>query len=355
MPTNLIATGFDGNNLERIISNNIRRSNCPAIGLAVAYVSIYGAHFLKTIVARLALRDIKIVTDTGDAITHPQALRLALSEGWQTRIVKRATGTFHPKLLIGGQRFNADVLMEETTLLVIGSANLSKMGLKGNVECSLVRTYDAAMPEAASVFRRLWELGEDLTNEAVDAYEIDFAERNRVRSAKDLETVGVADEAFVEVEGTAQFRTRKQPKKDEQSMSTNVAAAAWTGLESFTGEYRFQIEFPRNAGDVLRRILEPVGGEAVEMVCEDEVTRHMKYKYYEDNAMFRLNVPNDTPGVEWARENHTGIAVVEAHPEEGVPLRFRIIGPGRDAKNILGRSVALGTWGKTRTRLYGWY
>jgi hypothetical protein len=102
-------------------------------------------------------------------------------------------------------------------------------------------------------------------------------------------------------------------------------------------------------------MLEPVGGETVRVLCEDGEIREMRYRYYEDNAMFRLNVPNDTPGVAWAREHRAGIAMVEAHPAGDSLLRFRAIRPGKDATDVIGRSVALGTWGKTPTRLYGWF
>jgi PLD-like domain len=353
MPTDLLATGVKANNLEAAILSRIRRSGSSALGLAIAYVSIYGAHFLKGVVGRFDLNVVRLITDTGDAITHPQALRLALAEGWNTRVVNLQAGTFHSKIVIGGRQFGPEDLMEKTALLLIGSANLTKGGLRGNVECSLIRTDDAAMPAAASVFRKLWTFGEELTGEAVDAYEIEFAERNRTRSAKDLETLGVADE--VPVEDSTELKKRRPSQNEERSIATAAAAAAWTGLESFTGEYRFQIEFPRDAGEVLKRMLGHIGVESVGVLCEDGIVRNMRYRYYEDNAMYRLNVPNDTPGVTWARENHAGVAMVEAHQGEDAPLRFRIIRPGKDMREVMGRSVALGTWGKTTTRLYGWF
>jgi hypothetical protein len=353
MPTTLLAT--DAANLEAALLRSIRRSGSSALGLAVAYVSIYGAHFLKDAAGRAGLGDIRLITDIGDAITHPQALRLALAEGWRTRVVHPKTGIFHPKVLIGGQRFDDENGMQGTSLLVVGSANLTKGGLISNVECALIRTNDTAMPVAANLFKRLWDLGDDLTNQAVDAYEIEFAARNRARPPKDLEVLGVADEASVDVADSMELRRRKAPQPKERSIATAAAAAAWTGLESFTGEYRFQVEFPRDAGEVLRRMLEPVGGPVIQVLCEDGNLRTMRYRYYTDNAMFRLNVPNDTPGVVWAREHHAGIAVVEALPDGDVPLGFRIIRPGREATDVIGRSIALGTWGKTRTRFYGWF
>ena len=68
--------------------------------------------------------------------------------------------------------------------------------------------------------------------------------------------------------------------------------------------------------------------------------------------MFRLNIHNDAPSAEWARENKDGIATVEA-TEEG--FRFKILRPGKAMVEVIERSLALGTWGRTPTRLYGWY
>jgi hypothetical protein len=81
----------------------------------------------------------------------------------------------------------------------------------------------------------------------------------------------------------------------------------------------------------------------------------MQYKFYPDNSMFRLNVPNDVPGVAWAREHKDGIAIVEEGLPGGAPLRIRFLKPGADANEVIGRSAALGTWGRTTTRFYGWY
>ena len=135
-------------------------------------------------------------------------------------------------------------------------------------------------------------------------------------------------------------------------MPTSVATAAWAGLQSFTGEYRFQVEFPRDAGQVLRRMLGPGGGQTnIPMLCEDGQQRPMRFRYYEDNAMFRLNIPNETPGVERARLARSGLAIVEA----GAVPTFRIVDSEPEMSTIIGRSVALGTWGRTTTRLYGWF
>jgi HKD family nuclease len=211
MPTKLFATDTD--NLEAAILRSVRSSGSSALGLAIAYVSIYGVHFLKDVKDKCGVEEIRLITDIGDAITHPQALRFALADGWKIKTANPGTGTFHPKFVIGGRRFDNEAGMEEAALLLIGSANLTKGGLRTNVECALVRTQEAPMPAASSLFKRIWSLGEELTEGAVEAYEIEFAARNRARPAKDLEVLGVADEAAVEVADPTELRQRRAPSE----------------------------------------------------------------------------------------------------------------------------------------------
>ena len=139
------------------------------------------------------------------------------------------------------------------------------------------------------------------------------------------------------------------------AVSQQFATAAWTGLQSFTGEYRFQIEFPRAAGEVIARLAGALKGGDVDVVCEDGSVRRMTYRFYMDNGMFRLNVPNDVLGVQWARANRDGVAMVSHGPEGGAPLRLAILQPGPEANEVIARSYVLNTWGRTSTRLYGWF
>ena len=106
---------------------------------------------------------------------------------------------------------------------------------------------------------------------------------------------------------------------------------------------------------VLARMLTTVAnGNTAALLCDDGVSRQFLFRYYENNGMWRLNVPNDTPNADWARQNKDGIAVVEIGGE-GQPVKFRIIQPGTELNDVADRSIGLGTWGKTTTRLYGWY
>ncbi len=88
---------------------------------------------------------------------------------------------------------------------------------------------------------------------------------------------------------------------------------------------------------------------------DDEITRPMQYRFYRDNGMFRFNIPNEVPGVAWARQHQDGLVIVEQGPTGGAALRIRLLKPGAEAGEIVGRSAALGTWGRTPTRAYGWF
>lgn len=134
----------------------------------------------------------------------------------------------------------------------------------------------------------------------------------------------------------------------------NVAAtAAWAGMKSFTGDYNLQLEFPSDAAAVLRRLLGSVSTDDSPVFhCDDGEERKFIYRFYENNGMFRLNIHNDTPNAQWARDNKAGIGLVQI--DEGRPF-FRIIKSSDQMAKIIDRSMALGTFGKTPTRLYGWY
>ena len=168
-----------------------------------------------------------------------------------------------------------------------------------------------------------------------------------------MHTLGVSDNP---VEGDDKnISQRKTPTLEEQSVPTAAASAAWAGLQSFTGEYTLQVEFPRDAAIVLQRMIGSiVTGPFVNLKCDDGVIRPMRYAYYEQNSMFRLNVPNEVPGAQWARDNKQGLAYVDFDLTERM-LSFRIVLPGAALSQIVKRSMALGTWGRTPTRLYGWF
>jgi HKD family nuclease len=342
-----------GTTLEATITRELKTSAPKVIGVAVAYVSVYGANFLHKISSELGVSRIRLIADVGDAITHPEALRLALAHGWAVRAANPKAGTFHSKIMIGGDEFSDELGVKSPKWLIVGSGNLSRGGLVLNVETSFIRSYDEPSKVAGIAFRELWNVGTNLTAAILADYAIYFAKNNRKRSPKDMVILGVSDEDVEDIKDE-EIKTRKVPAQNERSIATDVASAAWAGLESYTGEYTLQVEFPRDAGQVLVRIIGAAGaGPFVDLKCEDGEVRQMRFRYYDDNAMFRLNVPNDVPLAQWARDNKMGAALVECD-DEG-ELNFRIVPPGNALKGIVSRSIAMGTWGRTPTRLYGWY
>src|SRR5205823_350871 len=98
-----------------------------------------------------------------------------------------------------------------------------------------------------------------------------------------------------------------------------------------------QVEFPKTAGEVLKQLIRgrdrPEG--RIDVYCpEDAQTYAMQYRYYQDNGMFRLNIPNGVPGVEWARGHKDGLALVELGPRGGAPLRLRIVRSGSEVREV---------------------
>ena len=346
-------TGLTGNSYKALLRKQILRVRPSSVGMALAYVSTQGFRLVKEILDEGGVGEIRLVADAKDFVTHPNALRSARDSGWHVRVVDSLPGTFHPKLYIGGGGFNDIGAMTNLSLAIAGSPNLSRGGFARNGECVFWSDASHSRRSAAKAWLSCWSAGDELTDERLTAYEKQFALRNLGRNRKDMIALGVADNFPKMVDG-APKRGVAPPRSEQKAISETAASVAWAGLQSFTGEYKFQVEFPKVAGGVLNRILgRPAHGNAVDINCEDRETREFKFKYYPDNGMFRLNIPNEVPLVDWAREHKAGIACVESREARDNPY-FEILKPGRSMMDIMERSFALGTWGRTRTRLYGW-
>jgi hypothetical protein len=352
MQPKILTTGIAGRSFKRILRSGLSSTRPKAIGIAVAYVSVAGFDYIKALVDALKIKHLRLVTDTRDAITHPLALARALNEGWDVRVIDHLSGTFHPKLFIGGSTFNDDSGVADICFVVVGSANLSAAALNKNGECSYVCFGDAPTVSAGVAWKECWDIGSPLNEARLAQYEAYFAARNRHRRVADLVALGVSDGDVPKTDGKPRKFLKAPPPKD-RAIANTVATTAWTGLQSFTGEYDLQVEFPKDAGEVLARILKQIAvGDKADLLCDDGQTRQFIFRFYRGNGMWRLNVPNSTPNAPWARQHKDGIAVVEGGSGA---IRFRIIKSGSELLEIADRSMALGTWGKTSKRLYGWY
>jgi HKD family nuclease len=317
-------------------------------------VSTSGIKLVKSILDEGGVENVRLVADTKDGVTQPKALQAAMDSGWDVRVVDSLPGTFHPKLYVGADSFDDTKGLNGLSLVIAGSHNLSFRAFARNGECAFYSRSPHSRNSAARAWLDCWNLGAPLTQTKLTAYEKYFAYRNRNRRPEDLLALGVVDSTSKTTAAGAPPKSATPPKTSDKVISDAVASVAWAGLQSFTGEYNLQVEFPKESGLVLRRVFgKPSKDGSIEILCADGVTRTFKFKFYDDNGMFRLNVPNSVPLVDWVRANKAGIAYIE-HDETGV-LSFRILRPGQPVTDVVDRSLALGTWGRTPTRLYGWY
>lgn len=353
MPQILILGGTNGVVLRQEIQRDLLAAGAKAAGIASAYVTVSGVEDIKDVLVRAGVKEYRLIAGIDDEITHPAALDLARSWGWRVRIGRAAVGRFHPKLVIAGAGFDKSGDLRHPRFLYVGSGNITRAGLAQNTEAALIAHADDVVSKTDVLFGPLWRLADPLTPSNLKAYEARFAERSRQRKPDVLASLGVSEDQDVAHIDRTRLRAAQPPRRS--AVDNAFAAAAWAGLQSYTGGFAFQVEFPRLAGQVVNRLAGGMKGNRVDVYCEDGQIHSMTYRFYDDNAMFRLNVPNGVPVVAWARENHDGIALVERGPEGGAPLRLRILMPGQEATEAMARSYALGTWGRTPTRLYGWY
>lgn len=350
MTSSVVTTGITGNTYKTLLRKQMMIVKPPVVGLAVAYVSTSGFSLIKKILEDADVGGVRLVTDTKDAVTHPKALQSALDCGWGVRVVDTLAGTFHPKLYVGADSFDNEKGVTGLSLAIAGSPNLSHGAFVNNGECAFWSVAPHSRASAAKAWHECWEVGQTLTPAKLSAYEKYFSLRNRSRRPEDLVALGVADSIPASLTGALPT----PPKPDQQAVSDDAATVAWAGLQSFTGEYKLQVEFPKEAGLVLRRVFGTLSADgSIDLHCADGVVRTFSFKYYEHNGMFRLNIPNATPDVDWARVNKAGIAYIEHGVDDDIC--FDIIRPSQRTDDVIRRSIALGTWGKTTTRLYGWY
>ena len=354
MTSGVVTTGMTGNTYKALFRKQILRVKPPAVGMAVAYVSASGFSLVKKILDEGGVEEVRLVTDTKDGVTHPKALQGAVDSGWNVRVVDSLAGTFHPKLYVGAAGFDDAAGVADLSLAITGSPNLSHGGFLKNGECVFWSAAPHSRKSAARAWLDCWNAGVPATAERLAAYAKYFALRNRYRKPEDMVALGIADSLPKKADGSPK-KGVTPPKTEHKAISEAAASVAWAGLQSFTGEYNLQVEFPKEAGLVLLRIFENLSqGESIGILCADGQVRTFKYRFYQDNGMFRLNIPNPTPLVAWAREHKQGIAYVEYRETDGV-LYFEILPPDPPMIDIVDRSLALGTWGRTSKRLYGWY
>lgn len=342
--------------LMKLLEQSLQREKPDVVAIASAFVSVPGLEGVEKIISKFPPNKKRIIVGTCRGISHPAAIQLAVDKGWEVRLGnKPGGGIFHPKLILGGKKFDAAGGLKSPSFCYVGSSNLTMGGLQRNVECGLLSQGSDFSGTASSSWSFLWKDSLAASKRRISEYADLFAKRNRERSLDDL------NDLEFDVQGSSGSGPKKKlsgqkAKKRKPSLPLGAATVAWVGLESFTGEYQFQVEFPKDVAEIAKRMINGRRPKKLKVYTPaDGLVHEMTYRFYENNGMFRLNIPNDVPGVAKARQTHSGIALVEKYNASSAHLSLQIIPPGVQADQIEYRSSILGTWGSTPTRFYGWY
>lgn len=364
MTSAVLLSGHDLRNLGGVLALRLRHARATAIGMTSAFVSVSGVEQMSRILPRGAT--IRLVAGTSLSFTHPNAITRAMSMAWEVRLASNVVGIFHPKLIVGGEAFLATGAIRRPSFLYVGSANLTAPALSVNTECGALISGADVPIDASATFEKLWAMASAVTPSLLASYTEAFTRRNRSRRADDLVDFGVTDPA--EVPPTlATLRLKRKPR--HAALPHDSAQTVWIGLESSTGAYSFQPEFPRRVGNLVERALEQAGVSMqylgsgdnqrvtaeVRVLCSDDVIRPMTFTYYGNNSMWRLNIPMDVPNAAVAAADREGVAILSLDPLSGADLSLKIVLPGEEANEIVRRSYLLGTWASTSTRCYGWF
>lgn len=332
MTTTVAVRPAAGQTIESTLLDLLTTARPHAVGMATAYLNLPGAIKFRDLVRTSGAGSLRVVIGTSGAVTHPKAIVDLIDAGYDVRL---GTGDiFHPKLLCGGGRFIRSGTLHDATCAYIGSANFTRAGFVSNTEVALATRDRGIATSTADAFSQLWKDANRPTKGTLKRYEAEFAIRQSRRSASDLFFLDVAEAAS------------HKPLIDLKNVE-----GVWVGMETVTG-FNNQIEFPKRPAEALTVLL-GTGNGFVTIQCSDGRTRRMKYAYY-GNAMYRLNVPRDVPGVDVARATKTGALIVWRDKGRRGAINTEVLF-GKRLSEVVARSKALGCWGTTSTREYGWY
>lgn len=345
MSDEVFLSGLDGRETKSKLAQLLSESDAESLFFASAYVTQGGVSRIKTILEENQIETCVAVFGLDGTVTQPNAIESAIESDWILRLIEGGDSHFHPKIALAGGP--PPEPFSDVRGGYIGSANFTKGGLVSNIEAGLIVQDDTIIRDLQNISEEIWELAEPAENVDLETYADRYAKGARKRGT-DYQPAGVGASVTDEVDSGGDATPPEKPTYDYEH-----ATVAWVGLESFTGEYKFQVEFPRKPAEVIKDILGTDETE-VSVRCSDGTVRVMEYKFYDDNSMFRLNIPNDVPGVEQAREEESGLAVVKENDEGGIPIELEILNDETEVQEFVQRSKREGAWDETRTRLYGW-
>lgn len=322
-------------------------TRCVRLEAASAYLTVAGVRAMLDLVPSDAIRASRWVVGLDDAVTQPGAIRLLQSvAGIQVRVASLAfkARRFHPKLvLLNGGGGDASVLM-------IGSANLTAFGLKGNAEAVTFMKSQSNREKTAlqQPFAEIWGLGHFPTAAEIEVYEKRYAVRKKF-------------EAKIGGKVTTKSKAMDITQSDYAEIDPSVATICWIECGSNTAQGR-ELEIKAEQG--LFFGLSASGGPPAmrRFRVSDGSVVPLRF-VYQGNHMWRLQLNKDVPEVmsglrprqsngSLGRSPYVAVFEKTAIKEEYI-LKFLFLN-SKAFDRLKTKTVTSGTFGRTTARQYGW-
>jgi hypothetical protein len=133
----VLVCGVGGIATESSLEETVLSCQPDALGMATAFLSISGARSFGSLAMKCQAKEVRVVAGLSGAITQPVAIRFLQGKGFSIRLGSHAGGIFHPKILVGGNRFGISGAIDTASCGYVGSANFTAGGMKRNLELPL--------------------------------------------------------------------------------------------------------------------------------------------------------------------------------------------------------------------------
>lgn len=333
---------------DKVISDKIfslvKKNKYDCFSTAVAYATIAGVRLITEIFENNNnIFTSQWVLGLDDYFTQPSAIDLIKTfQNSQLRITSSEYNghKFHAKLYYFRNSNNLFL-----PALMLGSANLTRKAFTKNIE--LVTLYSsenkAESIKLESIWKQFWKLGENISNDELENYRIKFKENMERSQIPNDKEIGDKKEILM---------------SDSSLVDPALANLCWIEVGKITGFQHEQLEI--KAEQAIFFGLKKKGGQGsiINIVTSNGNSVSVPFKY-RNNAMWRLNLPNEIPEVKNdLRPKGKRSLLVAVFTKKGMhgPVKLEFIARNsKRFKDIENKSNLLGTIGKTSSRLYGWY
>jgi len=340
-----------GGTLSSLIRDWSAQQECSGLWVATAYATVSGVRQVLQAVRLTQAAELRFIMGLDDHITQPGALELARTFPRSHLRVASLSNTgarFHPKVYYLKSARGA-----HHDLSIIGSSNLSYAALNGNCE---VNSFAIGDSDRADQFfegwAALWQIGNDLSDQAFEAYSETYDKVRRLRSAIDR----------VARQSAASADTRAALESDDTQVDPRLATTCWIegGYITLMGR---ELEF--KAEQALFFGLSPHGGTEglFHFVTSDGNVAALRMKY-QKNYMWRLQLNDEVPEVRAGLRPRNPDGSLGRSPYVAVfrrtdtPDHFALTFVDLNSPEF-GRlkthSERHGAIGRTRAREYGWF